>query len=196
MKRVNSERWFDIKDYKGEIWKDIIITKHNITHDFTGLYKVSNFGRIKSLNFKNSGIEKIMKFKTKEKGYKFICLYKNGVRHWLHVHRIVAEAFIPNIYNKPDVNHKDTKKKNNEATNLEWVTKKENMEHASNEGLINTTAVYQLNLEGKILRKWDSITEAERKLKINNASICSCCSGKYKTAGGYIWKYTNKERRK
>lgn len=70
------------------------------------------------------------------KGYEIVDLYKNGKRKTVRVHRLVAEAFIPNNDNKPEVNHIDGNKHNNNVDNLEWVTKKENCRHAWNNNLI------------------------------------------------------------
>ena len=88
-----------------EEWKSI--------KDYEGLYEVSNMGRVKSLNYRNSGIEKILKLNKSKQGYLRITLNKNGDRKTFQVHRLVAEAFIPNIDNKPEIDHIDTNKENN-----------------------------------------------------------------------------------
>lgn len=104
-----------------EIWKDI--------NGYEGLYQVSNFGRVKScerIDANNHPIhEKILK-QSKCQGYLCVNLYKNGVRKMVKVHRLVALAFIPNPYHKPEVGHKDETRDNNRVDNLEWVTTKEN----------------------------------------------------------------------
>ena len=104
-----------------EVWKDI--------KDYEGLYQVSNLGRIKSLSRfhytgwgKNKGYikkEKILKPRYDKKGYQMVVLYKNGIGKNFKVHRLVAEAFIPNPNNLPQINHKDEIKRNNIFTNLE-----------------------------------------------------------------------------
>ena len=105
-----------------EIWKDI--------KGYEGLYQVSNLGRVKSLKrkYKKRYIDKeiIKKFSKIPKGYLRTGLSKNGIVKYYFVHRLVAEAFIPNYDNLPCVNHKDCNTANNMADNLEWVTYKEN----------------------------------------------------------------------
>lgn len=122
-----------------EIWKDI--------KDFEGIYQVSTFGRIKRLSRKtiNEGLlgknkelqlkEIILKPSTITKGYKGITLTKDKKRYPKKVHRLVAEAFIPNPNNKPQINHIDCNKSNNNVNNLEWCTNSENQKHAFKNGL-------------------------------------------------------------
>ena len=139
-----------------------------------------------------------------------------------YAHRIAAEAFCPNPYNKPEVNHKDGNTKNNycgckennyEDSNLEWVTHKENMEHASANGLINHESVLrktqceknrekidydkirrpviQLDLEGRFIKEYSSIQEAAKSFGILGHSISQVAAHNsvHKTAGGYNWVY-------
>lgn len=101
-----------------EIWKTI--------NGFTD-YKVSNYGKVKSLKYKK---EKILKLSISSCKYYFVGLWKNGVRINCKIHRLVTTAFIPNPENKPQVNHKDGNKQNNCVNNLEWVTCSENHLHA------------------------------------------------------------------
>lgn len=105
----------------GEEWKDI-----------DGKYQISNYSRVKS--FRNGQV-KISKPSISPDGYMYCSLAMNGKRKYLRVHRLVAEAFIPNPDNKPYVNHIDGCKWNNCASNLEWVTHSENMKHADVTGL-------------------------------------------------------------
>lgn len=118
-----------------EIWKDI--------KGYEGLYQISNFGRIKSLpkkriNGTNFYIqkEKILKLQLKTKRYLGINLTKNKMHKNFLVHRLVAEAFIDNPYDLPQVNHKDCNKLNNNINNLEWCTQEENLNHALRNGLL------------------------------------------------------------
>lgn len=106
-----------------EVWKDI--------SNYEGYYKVSNYGRIMNMN----GL--ILRQRVQNSGYLIVHLYKNRKRVAFTVHRIVAHEFIENIGNKEHVNHKDGNKRNNNSTNLEWCTPKENMKHASKNGLLN-----------------------------------------------------------
>lgn len=117
-----------------EIWKDI--------KGFEGLYQISNLARIKSverLRSNGSGMqlqpEKIKSIQTHLNGYKYVNLNKNGKNSTHRIHRLVAEAFIPNPDNKPDVNHDDADKSNNLPYNLVWSTKKENTQHFIKKGL-------------------------------------------------------------
>lgn len=117
-----------------EIWKDI--------KGYEGIYQVSNLGRVKALErvwysgrngcTKRTKPEHIMKYRlAKNTGYCLLKLVKNGVEKHVLVHRLVAETFIPNPNNLPEVNHIDGNKENNCVDNLEWCTEKENISHAT-----------------------------------------------------------------
>lgn len=99
-----------------ELWKNI--------KGYEGLYQISSLGRVKSF-YKN----KILKPRVKENNYLIVSLYKEGKDKKFYIHRLVAEAFIPNTDNKEYVNHKDFNKSNNSVENLEWVTRSENFRH-------------------------------------------------------------------
>lgn len=111
-----------------EEWKDI--------DGYEGLYKVSNLGRVKSMNYNKTGREKCLK-SSDRKGYDAVILSRNGNRVCKSIHRLVLEAFTPNPNNKPQVNHIDGDKKNNNVNNLEWCTAKENTRHSFKNGLQN-----------------------------------------------------------
>jgi hypothetical protein len=191
-----------------EIWKDI--------QGYEGYYQVSNLGRVKSLDRiiyqnKNNVIYsrtikgRLLKFNNDKQGYQLVHLDKEGKRLCKKVHRLVAEAFIKNKNNKVYVNHIDGNKKNNNITNLEWVTATENNLHAYKTKLSKPKSnmlgrlgkdnpcskiIYQIDkTTNQIIKQYYGSYEAERCTGIYSSNIISCCNGKVKTAGGYIWKY-------
>ena len=103
---------------KEEVWKPI--------KDYEGLYEISNLGRVKSLNYKRTGKEKILKNTVCNDGYLKVGLTKNGKDKVFRIHRLVAEAFIPNPENKPFIDHINTIRDDNRIENLRWCTQKEN----------------------------------------------------------------------
>ena len=122
-------------------------------------------------------------------GYNIVNLWKNKKKKTIKVHRLVAEAFIPNLDNKPYINHKNAIRNDNTIQNLEWCTQKENILHAYKIGSRQTKRIQQYDLKNDLIRNWSSIKDASQNLKISNGHICSCCKGKRKSAGGFIWKY-------
>jgi hypothetical protein len=173
-----------------EKWKPIT--------NFENLYEISNFGRVKSLEritYASNG--KIYKFKEKilnpkpnNKGYLHVQLILNKKRYYNSVHKLVANAFILNPYNKPQINHIDGNKINNHFLNLEWVTSSENTKHAYilnlNKG--NGKTIIQI-FKNKKIEEFKSIRDASMKTKICYTCIRKCCNGIRKSAGGYNWKY-------
>ncbi len=163
-----------------EIWKDIT--------GYEGRYQVSNFGRVKRL-LKN-GNEKFLSGKKDKDGYIEIILSANQRKKYFRLHRLVADAFIPNPENKPQINHKDRNKKNNSVANLEWVTCSENVVHSFETGRkIYKRPIVQYTKNMEVVSYWNSIREAGRSLNIAVNNISSCCGGKLPSAGGYIWRY-------
>ena len=118
-----------------EIWRDIIITKNEVTYDYSGMYQVSNYGRVRSLDrLDASGHRlkgKIMKPKQDKKGYLFVTLRKDRKSKNFTIHRLVATMFIPNPNNLPVVNHKNELKSDNVWTNLEWCTQQYNISYGT-----------------------------------------------------------------
>ena len=151
-----------------EIWKDVV--------GYEGLYKVSNLGNVFSIPRQGThSKEKYFLKKNKDrKGYLHVTLFKKCKSFNTGVHRLVAEAFIPNPKNKPQVNHIDGNKENNCVNNLEWVTNEENMQHS---------------LSGDFIKTWYCIKDIERELGFDNRNICACCRHKKNIAYGYIWRY-------
>ena len=121
-------------------------------------------------------------------GYYYVNLYKNGTPRHYYVHRLIAEAFIPNPNNKPEINHKNGVKTDNRIANLEYCTAKENVIHAYKTKLNKRAKqILQYKSQGNFIKSWASMREAETQLKVYH--ICDCCKGKRLTAGGYIWRY-------
>ena len=126
-----------------------------------------------------------MKPLNDSKGYLQVILYKDGkVKHY-GVHRLIAEAYIPNPNNLPQVNHKDENKTNNCLQNLEWCDAKYNNNYGTR---IEKTKkpILQYDLDGNFIREWPSATDVGKEVK---GIICNCLKGRYKSACGYIWKY-------
>ncbi len=186
-----------------EIWKDI-----------KGLegYQVSDYGRVKSLKRvvkfgkqQRTVEEKIIKLhaiRTKQ-NYTQLCVSLKG-KDFI-VSRLVAEAFIPNPEGKPCIDHINTDPTDNRVGNLRWVTHKENsnnpitLSNMSNarkgkpglKGDKNkySKKVLQFDLEGNFIKEWDCLHQIEETIGLSHIQVSRCCRGKYKTSGGYIWKF-------
>lgn len=151
------------------------------------MYQVSNLGNVRKTKNK-----RILKPFDTGRGYLNVKLSKNNIAKTVSVHRLVAKAFIPNLNNLEQVNHKDENKKNNNVNNLEWCTHKYNQNYGTRKIIVakkKFKEVNQYNLDGSFIRSWISITETSRQLKIKDSNIIAVCKGKRKSAGGYIWKY-------
>lgn len=134
------------------------------------------------------------------KGYLHVDLYNNGKRKKFFVHRLVAEAYIPNPDNKPYVNHIDGNPKNNNFQNLEWCTPLENVEHAvkvlkcgqqyAKANAKRQRPVKQIDVTTqRVVAVYASMGEAERKTGIRTEYICQACKGKIRQCFGYTWRY-------
>lgn len=158
---------------------------------FNGKYLIDENGNIYSNN-----INKFISQRENKQGYKIVDLYCNNCRKQLLVHRLVAETFIPNPNNYPCVNHKDKNVKNNSVGNLEWCTYKYNLEYSNIIYKANNSTkkrVVQVDKKtGQVINCFKSTMEASRKTGIHDGNICQCCEGIRKTAGGFIWKRTEK----
>lgn len=189
-----------------EIWKDI--------KGFEGLYQISNQGRLRSLDRpvkqRSNSIQvkkgKLIIQSKNHKGYPLANMSKENKRYSRATHRLVAEAFIPNPENKPQINHIDGNKENNYVDNLEWLTAKENTKHAMENGLmkpcfnnakkasdiarnINKKIVDMYDKDGNYIRSFNSLVEAEEKTGAKQKGISEVACGRQKTTGGYVWKY-------
>lgn len=165
-----------------EVWKDVL--------GYEGLYQVSNLGRIKSLP-RHTTRGKIRKLIPQRSGYLMFPAWKNGKLKLLSVHRCVAKAFIPNPKNLPQVNHKDECKTNNCVSNLEWCSAKYNTNYGT--GHMRATyseskSVLQLTLDGELVKRWLSATEAGQH-GFGEGNVANCCRGKLATAYGYKWQF-------
>lgn len=166
-----------------------------------GLYEVSNYGRIKSLEryidsnnefgkIKQIHKERILKNNITKSGYVMITLFKNGNPKSYFIHRLVAEMFIDNPNNYKEINHKDENKSNNNANNLEWCTRKYNNVYSK------AKKVYQYDMNGNFIAEWESSYEAAKQNKLYASNIRNCCIGKNKTTGGFIWKHADNQIKK
>lgn len=178
-----------------EKWKPI--------KNYEELYQVSNCGRIKR-NYREYTLfnhltkrenkrivkEKILKGTT-NKGYKRICLTKNKKEKNLHIHRLVAEAFIPNPQNKPFINHIDGNKQNNCVDNLEWCDCDENNNHAYETHLrkgAGKIPIIQYDLNDNYIASFESINEASKMTGLDIRHISRNIKGIGNQIGGYKFK--------
>lgn len=152
-----------------EIWKDI--------EGYEGMYQVSNLGRVRSLKYRDKKNIHILKGGTDKRGYKLIGLYFKE-RKTYKVHRLVAEAFIPNPNNLPQVNHIDGNPSNNIITNLEWCDSTYNAIHAYKTGLHKSNKVGKRPVYCKEENKYfKSCSEAGRYFQCGPSTIRQVCDG-------------------
>lgn len=183
----------------GERWKDI--------KSYEGMYQVSDLGRVKSLH---NGKVRILRYGNNGNGYLFVNLSKNNKVTNFYIHRLVAQYFLCNPENLPEVNHKDENSLNNNVNNLEWCTHKYNINYREHnlrmaESLIGKKLSQETKQKMSAIRKgrntgannshakkiicintgvvYNTALEAKEKTNVSNTSISLCCQGKYKTAG-------------
>lgn len=179
---------------KEEFWKPVV--------GYEGLYEVSSLGRVRSLNrgvFQQGRVQKykgcIMSQFIGSHGYYSVRLSNHNKKKTFLVHRIAAEAFIPNTNNLPVVNHKDEDRKNNSIDNLEWCTIAYNVNYGTTplrRSIILGNKVAQYTTNGVLMRTFHSIHDAERKTGIKRQSIHKAIYLK-RQAGGCFWTLTSKE---
>ena len=187
-----------------EVWKTAVYD--GIVYE--GLYKVSNWGRILSLNYNHTGKPGLMNPGTDKDGYSVVQLWKNGEYKTCLVHRLVAQTFLPNPENLPQVNHKDEDKTNNfvflnedgsvdkEKSNLEWKTPKGNCNHGTRnermrKALTNgkkSKKVLQFTLDRELIREWPSARECGRN-GFKQSNVSACCRGEKPQYKGFLWMY-------
>lgn len=156
-----------------ETWKKIVGFEN---------YEISNLGRVKSKQQLN---ERILKHRISKFGYHRVMLQNNGFTKAYSVHRLVAIYFIKNNENKPDVNHIDCDKSNNNFMNLEWVTKSENIKHAFLNGRIKKFKMV-IREDGKL---YNSIIEAAKDNNVTTSAINNCLNKRSKKSNNYVFKY-------
>lgn len=185
---------------KKEIWKGV--------EKYGNLYEVSTKGRIRSVSHysidslgrRTRHIGRLLKSRISNKtGYHCINICYNGARFTDNIHRLVAEAFIPNPDSLPCVNHKDETRTNNNVENLEWCTYQYNNTYGSAKAkkakkLVDYykdkgREVRQYTLDGDLMRVFRSVMEASRATKVDDASVRRCCERKQKTAGKSVFRY-------
>lgn len=156
-------------------------------------YLISNCGRVKSLrrDYKYGSHGDIILKTNDRKGYRGVTLFRDGKRYYKSVHRLVAEAFIPNPDNLPLVNHKDEDKTNNRVDNLEWCTRLYNANYGLSRQRISARVsrkVGQYTKDGVLIAVWDSMTLASKKVGACLSEISKCCKDNRYSAGGYKWR--------
>jgi len=194
-----------------EEWKDI--------PKYEGLYQVSNLGRVRSIDRvvrTKSGKSKnlkgiILSPQYYKNGYRFVTLSKDGNTKGFSIHRMVALSFIPNPENKPEVNHINENKNDNRASNLEWMSVRENRNYGTriergvahrdqsgeNNGMYgrkgslnpNSRAILQFDLSGVFIREYESISIATEMTSSNPSSISKVARGRIKYTNSFIWRY-------
>lgn len=188
-----------------EIWKDI--------KDYEGKYQVSSFGRVRSLTRKvickggqRTTKGKILKPTISRNLYLTVDLRQHQNHKTQLVHRLVAQAFIPNPKNYTIINHKDNNSQNNIVTNLEWCTQSYNVKYGYSKGNAKPTSgcfkkgnipynlrkVSQYDKQGNFIKTYSSVKLAAKSINQSPTSIFNCLAGRAKYAGGYIWRYADK----
>lgn len=163
-----------------EIWKRI---------EWAPDFEISNYGRVKS--YKQDKINgKLKKLQINHAGYVIIRLFNTYTGKWKtsRVHRLVAEAFIPNPENKSDVNHIDEDKTNNRVDNLEWMTHKENTNYGTRNKRISIPII-ATNLETGESTEFYGANECARRLGLQQSNITAVLKGKLNQTGGFTFKY-------
>lgn len=184
---------------KSEKWKFIENTNNQ--------YLISNFGNIMSLpkfHYNHIDCGKQMRPSKNNHGYLYVYIRTLQGKEKKYVHRLVAQAFIPNLENKPYINHKDCNPENNCVENLEWCTPKENVDYMISLGRNKRTRSWLKKLKDSQMKfakpvRGTSIINGEVKVYkcINDVKkdgfrpgdVCKCCKGERKTAGKFSWEY-------
>lgn len=171
-----------------EVWKDVV--------GYEGLYQVSNEGRVKSLVRKGKRQEVILKQHDNGHGYLIVSLTRNSTKKSYKVHRLVAQAFIPNPQNLRCVDHISTIRTENHVDNIRWVSHSGNSANPITKERVTAAIIKrvskkinQYDLEGNLIKTWDTAVQAAKTLGICDVPIRKCCHGKEKTYKGFIWRF-------
>ena len=182
---------------------------------YEGLYEVSDYGTVRSLNYHREGKVKYLMNKKHQAGYKRICLCRDGKKKYFSIHRLVWEAFNGPIPEGLQIDHINTVRDDNRLVNLRCVTPKENhanpitagRKRESHQRLAQDTKWREANREstrksrnktvlqldkttGDTIKRWECARDASRELSINFSNISECCNGKRKSTGGFKWRFT------
>lgn len=182
-----------------EEWRPVV--------EYEGFYEISNYGRVKSLSrisVNKNGIKQLLKEKIRKPthgkhGYLTLHLNKDNKVRQFYIHRLVAEAFIPNPDSLPFINHKDENKQNNHVSNLEWCTPVYNVNYGTaHDRMVNTQInngyggkpVLQYSLSGEFIKEWQTAGIAAKELGLSTNAIRLCCLNysSYSQSGGFQWK--------
>lgn len=180
-----------------EIWRDVA--------EYEGYYQVSNLGNVRSVertvarsNYFVVLKSQVLKPAIRTAGYLFVNLSKDSKVKTKNIHRLVADAFLPNPQCKQEVNHKNGNKTDNNINNLEWCSRSENMIHSYDVlgnrrfGKDNPRAKVILQIKnGKVIGRFYGCYEAERMTGVKYGNINQCCNHRRKTANKYEWRYEN-----
>ena len=190
-----------------EKWKEI--------PGYDGKYEVSTHGNVRCVNYRNSGMSKVMKMHLTKHNYYMITLRQGGKNVNRSVHRLVALTWIANPNNLPEIDHINSNPSDNRVENLRWCTKEDNLSNpATKEKRQNTKVkskpysknplteekrrqislavskpVVQMTMFRKDIREFESIIQAGKETSAHPSAINKCCRGKAKSAGGYKWRY-------
>lgn len=172
------------------------IIEHWLTLKDFPHYEISTLGRIRS-NKKQKPI--ILKKYTRKSGYEAVILRYNGKAYYRYVHRLIAQTFLPNPENYPQVNHINEVKNDNRVDNIEWCTAKQNLNYGTRNERISKTSkgktknevhyILQYTKDNVLINVFESSADAERKTGIHHCMILNVCKGLFHTSGGYIWRY-------
>ncbi len=154
-------------------------------------YRITKCGKIYSVSSK-----KFLITRPHIMGYYQITLISNIGKHsTLYLHRLLAETFIPNPDNKPQVCHKNGDKLDNKLENLEWRDAREHTIASHNAGIFdNRKPVNQYDRNGKYIKSYSSATEASKELSLSSGAVSCCCTGKYRTFKGHMFRYCSEQK--